>query len=252
MLGCMHALLLATANTDVNSRTSAPAALPLEILKSAGQGELQRVVKWLRKRGPVNALCSAITSNGQSTTFGLLHGAATNGQLEVVRELLKRGASVDLPSSHGDTALMGAAQNGHLSIMLLLLQHSANPDWQNIGGGTALMAAAAGGHDVEACVEALLQRKANTKLLDGNGRTVLWWAENKGNTAIAALIRQHAALPQPAIAAPPCRPTGRWRARGERPRLAARRDPPVGAAGRAAEGGQVAAKGRLGRRTLLW
>ena len=167
MLGCMHALLLAMANTDVNSRTSAPAALPIGILKSAGRGELQRVVKWLRKGGPVNALCSAITSNGQSTTFGLLHAAATNGQLEVVRELLKRGASVDLPTDRGGTALMAAAYHGHLSTLLLLLQYSANPDLQSNGGTTALMLAARGGH--EACVKALLRAKANTELLNESG-----------------------------------------------------------------------------------
>eukprot|EP00964_Phaeocystis_antarctica_P067159 scaffold40643_cov66-Phaeocystis_antarctica.AAC.4 len=39
---------------------------------------------------------------------------------------------------------------------------------------------------------------------------------------------------------------------GQHSRPAARRDPPVGATRRAAEGGQVAAQGRAGRRALLW
>ena len=72
----------------------------------------------------------------------MLHTAAVNGHLALVRELLKRGASVDLQSSLGGTALMFAAARGHLSIVLVLLQHSANPDLQNIDGGTALMLAA--------------------------------------------------------------------------------------------------------------
>ena len=78
----------------------------------------------------------------------------------MVRELLKRGASVDLQNSFGGTALMGAASYGHLSILLVLLQHSANPDLQDTDGSTALMAAADQGH--EACVKALLRAKANT------------------------------------------------------------------------------------------
>ena len=56
--------------------------------------------------------------------------------------LLKRGASVDLQSSLGGTALMGAAFIGHHPIVLLLLQHSASIDLQNIYGATALMVAA--------------------------------------------------------------------------------------------------------------
>ena len=82
--------------------------------------------------------------------------------------LLKQGASVDLPSSLGGTALMDAAAYGHLSIVLVLLQHSASIDLQTTNGGTALMIAAVPGH--EACVQALLQAKANTELLDDRPR----------------------------------------------------------------------------------
>ena len=35
---------------------SAPASLPIEILRSAERGELQKVVKWLRKGGSVGAI----------------------------------------------------------------------------------------------------------------------------------------------------------------------------------------------------
>ena len=85
----------------------------------------------------------------------------------MVRELLKRGASVDLSSILGRTALMDAAYRGHLSIVLVLLQHSANMDLQDTNGVTALMWAALKGR--EACVQALLRAKANTELLDDQG-----------------------------------------------------------------------------------
>ena len=110
---------------------SSPASLPKEIHRSAERGELQKVVKWLRKGGLVDAHCSTTARDGRPTTTTLLHAAASYGQLEMVRELLKRGASVDLPNSLGVTALMGAAGYGHLSIVLVLLQHSANPDLQS-------------------------------------------------------------------------------------------------------------------------
>ena len=57
--------------------------------------------------------------------------------MEITKELLKRGASVDLPTSLGLTALMAAAYSGHLSVLLVLLQHSANPDLQSNDGHTA-------------------------------------------------------------------------------------------------------------------
>ena len=119
--------------------------IPKEIFKSAGRGELQKVVKWLRKGGEIDAFGSARSIDGLATTATLLHTAAANGHLEMVRELLKRGASVDLRTSLGSTALMQAAYHGHLSILLVLLQHSANPDLQDGYGFTALMAAATKG-----------------------------------------------------------------------------------------------------------
>ena len=121
MLGCMHALLLAGATTqllDVHSHTapqctaekgqlttaeligqhvaptpaecspaaapdagkpvaSSPASLPLEIFQSAMRGELQKVVKWVRKRGLVDALCSTTAKYGEPAAFGLPRATAT-------------------------------------------------------------------------------------------------------------------------------------------------------------------------------
>ena len=120
------------------------------------RGEVHKVVKWLRKGGAIDALCSTRMNDGRTATASLLHAAAGHGHLELVRELLKRGASVDLPSSLGVTALMAAAYAGRLSILLILLQHSAELDLQqNDHGNTALMLAASRGH--EGCVQALLR-----------------------------------------------------------------------------------------------
>ena len=183
---------------------SSPASLPLEIFESTQLGKLQKVVKWLRKGGPVDALCSRPTTDGRTSAFGLLHAAASHDHLEMVRELLKRGASVDLRTGLGRTALMGAANHGQLSIVLVLLQHSANPDVQDSDGLTALMQAAPKGQ--KACVQALLRAKADTRLLDKHSFTALQRAEAQGHTAIVALIQQHAAPPQPAAAAPAAPP----------------------------------------------
>ena len=183
---------------------SPPAAMPLEIKRSAEQGELHKVVRWLGKGGPVDALCSAEVKDGPTTTAALLHVAATNGHVEMVRILLKRGASVDLQTGIGYTALMTAAGYGRLPILSLLLQHSANPNLQSGNGQTALIVAA--GEGQEACVQALLRAGANTELRTTDGRNALRWAEGQGHEAVAELIRQHAAPPHLAVLAPPAAP----------------------------------------------
>ena len=226
----------AASSPPAGEPASSPASLPAEILQSAERGEVQKVAKWLRKGGPVDALGAAQAEDGQFTTSSLLHAAATNGHLEMARELLKRGASVDLQRERGSTALMGAASYGHLSILLLLMQHSADPDLQDTKGRTALMAAAHRGQEAcvrallqhsanpdlqqsekggtalmiaasvgqEACAQALLIAKANTELLDNNGDSALQLAEAKGHTAIAKLFRQHASCLSFGLGAPLC------------------------------------------------
>ena len=100
---------------------SAPDPLPFEIDRAAQRGELQKVVKWLRKGGLVDAFYSARTVGGRPSSFALLHTAAASNHLDMLKMLLEQGASVDLPSSFGVTA----ARHGCLSIVLVLLQHSA-------------------------------------------------------------------------------------------------------------------------------
>ena len=167
---------------------------------AAQRGELQKVVKWLRKGGCVDAVYSGMTSNRQASTFFLLHTAANFGHLEMLRVLLRRGATVDLPTSFGVTALMTAANNGQLLTLDILLRHSANIGLQDRYGMSSLMMAASQGH--EACVKALLCAKSNTELFDHNGRTALQLAEDHGFTATVSLMRQHMAPPQPAAVSP--------------------------------------------------
>ena len=97
----------ATASHAATPAAGDPTSLPLEIYESAGRGELQKVAKWLRKGGPVDALCSTTAEGGLTVTTTLLFAAPRNDQLEMVRMLLKRGASVKLQSSIGSTGAHG-------------------------------------------------------------------------------------------------------------------------------------------------
>jgi hypothetical protein len=67
-----------------------------------------------------------------------LNWAAHSGQLEMVRELLNKGAKVDPVDKKGQSPLMFAAGNGHLEIVQELLKHGADVNRADKSGHTAL------------------------------------------------------------------------------------------------------------------
>ena len=76
--------------------------VPDKISVAAFRGERFQVMQWLNG-GHVDALAA----NGD----GLLHAAAAGGRLLVAKELLNRGATVDLRGSSNTTPLMFAVNH---------------------------------------------------------------------------------------------------------------------------------------------
>jgi hypothetical protein len=85
--------------------------------------------------------------------------AAEYGRLDVVRQLLGRGANVNLRTNYGATALYIAAQEGHGDIVTELLARGADVSVHTDNGWTALMAASYKGWDSVA--RALIKGGAN-------------------------------------------------------------------------------------------
>src|ERR1700752_1144 len=106
---------------------------------------------------------------------------------ERFQKLLGHGADVNSRDADGDTALHGAAQNGNLEIINLLLDKGANPNAKNKLGGTPLMFAAVFGNDD--AVRLLLRRGANPSLKDNDSITAAKWADVNKRTSTAALLR---------------------------------------------------------------
>ena len=91
-----------------------------------------------------------------------LYLATSNGQLEIVNELLKHGASPNTLVSRNRAPLAMAAEGNMLEIAELLLCAGANINNQNNLGYTALCRAAQYGH--EGMVNMLLKAGADLKL----------------------------------------------------------------------------------------
>ncbi len=122
-----------------------------------------------------------------------LHSAASAGDAERVRELLKKGADPNAKNEYGNTPLHEAAFRGHVDVARLLLEHGADPNIQSKNGLTPLHEAASHGHfDV---VELLLEHGADPNIKDKYGNTPLHKAASEGHVNVVKLLLEHGADP---------------------------------------------------------
>lgn len=114
--------------------------------------------------------------------------AAIQGETELVKKLIKRGADIN---KTGWTPLHYAATGGHEELIMLLVENNAYIDAESPNGSTPLMMAAMYGS--EQSVKLLLQEGADPRLKNQQGLTALDFAQRGKRPdaveAIAAAIR---------------------------------------------------------------
>jgi ankyrin repeat protein len=103
--------------------------------------------------------------------------AASFGNVEMTRVLLKYGAPVDLRDLFGNSPLHWAAQRGSVDVIQLLLDAHSVVDATNKQGITPLMMAASKGQ--VPAVRLLLKHGADPQKQDYTGRDASGWAEGK-------------------------------------------------------------------------
>jgi ankyrin repeat protein len=120
-----------------------------------------------------------------------LADAAENNDTDTVRELLERGAAVNVPQADGMTALHWAVHHDDLNTMELLLASGADCKAANRYGVTALMLACTNGNT--AIVERLLKAGADPNSSCPGGETVLMTASRTGRLGpVEALLARGA------------------------------------------------------------
>jgi ankyrin repeat protein len=82
-----------------------------------------------------------IKSKSRLQETGLMLACDFMGNIEIVKELIKAGANLDLQDTNGETALMRACKHGHEEIIKELIRAGANFELKNKNGQTALMIA---------------------------------------------------------------------------------------------------------------
>ncbi|XP_076655935.1 uncharacterized protein LOC143360718 isoform X2 [Halictus rubicundus] len=123
-----------------------------------------------------------------------LHLAIVNGDIEIVKMLLDRGADIDAKNKCGCTPLYNAVRNKKMKVIELLLKHRANVNARDNNGKSPLCVAAEGGclqiveHLLEysADVNAITYIKARIYFCEGY--TPLHYAVESGSEKIVNLL----------------------------------------------------------------
>uniref|UniRef100_A0A674MJS9 Kinase D-interacting substrate 220b n=1 Tax=Takifugu rubripes TaxID=31033 RepID=A0A674MJS9_TAKRU len=127
------------------------------------------------------------SDNGQTP----LMLAAEQGSLEILQELIRRGANVNLDDVDCWSALISAAKEGHIDVVKELLENSAYVEHRDMGGWTALMWAAYKGRvDV---TQLLLEHGANANTTGQYSVYPIIWAAGRGHSEIVKLLLQNEA-----------------------------------------------------------
>ncbi|XP_066023852.1 putative ankyrin repeat protein RF_0381 isoform X2 [Pocillopora verrucosa] len=118
-----------------------------------------------------------------------LMNAALNGNVQVVKSVIKRGADPSLMDNRGWNTLHCAAMGGDTDIISLIHTHLPNIESKTGEGDTPLMVAALAGklH----AVKWFLEKGATVACEDKTGRNALHHAAQGGDTDIISLIHTH-------------------------------------------------------------
>jgi ankyrin repeat protein len=118
--------------------------------------------------------------------------AASEGELEKVKTLLKQGVACDAVDQEGHTALMFAAYNGHSEVVIYLLDQGAAVDHRDYMNRTALLYGSTG--PFPETVKILLDRGADPNSVDSNEHfSALMHAAAEGYLEVVKVLIAHGA-----------------------------------------------------------
>ncbi len=115
--------------------------------------------------------------------------AAADGDVEKIKELIKKGADVNSVNSKKETVLMLAAKSGNSEAVRILLKAKANYKKANLDDEHALYyAIESGDYDT---VKVLLECGSDTYYTNYRGKTPLIAAKKEGDDKIIELVRKY-------------------------------------------------------------
>ena len=119
--------------------------------------------------------------------------ACEQGDHKLVKQVIKKGAYVDLQAEDGWTPLLMACREGHTDITKTLIKNYASVNLSDKTGRTPLMTASAAGN--KKIIELLLENGARIDETDLEGKTALHQACFEGRRECAQTLLNHKANP---------------------------------------------------------
>ena len=155
-----------------------PSPATQELIEAVKAGHFGKVQEALTKGGDPNVMINACNS--------ILHLAAANGKLEIVRELLQQGAHPDTRNADwGVTPLHTAAFQGHGPIVDLLIMKGADVQIKSRTSGRFPLDEGIGHID---CCHLLLKAGCQVNYVGGHGWTPLIEACSAGDEDLVHLL----------------------------------------------------------------
>ena len=112
--------------------------------------------------------------------------AAFLGRMNVMKELVNKGADMDTKGKNVDSPLHNASYNGHLDVVKLLVENKADVNAKGKNDKTPLHWASQNGRLI--VVKFLVDNKADINAKDNNGDTPLHYASWKGQLYIVKFL----------------------------------------------------------------
>ena len=123
-----------------------------------------------------------------------LSAAVIRGHTDVVKLLVRAGVDVDATAANGHAPLVDAVRLNRMEIVSLLLQANASKRSVDRMGDNVLLIAV--DENNPSMLRTLLSGGVPVDLMDGNGLTALYWAENRQRLALVEILRTAGADPQ--------------------------------------------------------
>jgi ankyrin repeat protein len=135
---------------------------------------------------------ATINDNDSSNLTALIY-AAENGHLEIVKILLENKAKVNVLSDNGFSPLIISAAYGHFEIVQVLVTAGAIIDMEHPDNVTPLMYAVAGGF--EDIVRYFIDKGSNINQIDNQGNSAMLEASSSGNIEVIHMLLDAGANP---------------------------------------------------------
>lgn len=159
-------------------------ALSIRLYEAVSGCRLDKVIELIAKGADVNWINNSYFGKKKS----VLHEAASEGCVPLIKTLIKHGANLNALDDLGQNALHLAALKGHLDAVQTLIQSGVDVNAKTYAlGYTPLHMATQSGY--ADCVQMLIECGTDVGIKDCTGSDIISFAETYGQDSLVPMIK---------------------------------------------------------------